>query len=85
TKWTFKAPTTKEIATVTIDPKGVFPDINPANNVWSATSANASAVAVKVADYTGVFSSQQPAIKMTMKDDKGALTFQLPGQEAYPL
>ena len=85
TKWTFKAPTTKGIATVTIDPKGVFPDVNPANNVWSATSANISAVVVKVADYAGIFSSKQPAIKMTMKEDKGALTFQLPGQEAYPL
>ncbi|WP_087138161.1 M1 family metallopeptidase [Elizabethkingia meningoseptica] len=36
TEWTFKAPTTKEIQLVTIDPEGNLPDVNPANNVWQA-------------------------------------------------
>ncbi|HFK5570429.1 TPA: M1 family metallopeptidase [Elizabethkingia meningoseptica] len=36
TEWTFRAPTTKEIQSVTIDPEGNLPDVNPANNVWQA-------------------------------------------------
>ncbi|HAY3552525.1 M1 family metallopeptidase [Elizabethkingia meningoseptica] len=36
TEWTFRAPTTKEIQSVTIDPEGNLPDVNPANNIWQA-------------------------------------------------
>ncbi|WP_073552923.1 M1 family metallopeptidase [Elizabethkingia meningoseptica] len=36
TEWTFRAPTTKEIQSVTIDAEGNLPDVNPANNVWQA-------------------------------------------------
>ncbi len=32
--WSFKYPSTEEIESVTYDPDNVFPDINPANNVW---------------------------------------------------
>ena len=32
--WTFKYPSTEAIKSVTYDPDDVFPDSNPANNVW---------------------------------------------------
>lgn len=32
--WTFKYPSTEAIKSVTYDPDDVFPDCNPANNVW---------------------------------------------------
>jgi len=34
--WTFKYPSTEEIQSVTYDPDNVFPDYNPANNVWTS-------------------------------------------------
>jgi hypothetical protein len=33
--WTFMYPSTEEIQSVTYDPDHVFPDINPANDVWT--------------------------------------------------
>ncbi|WP_462264485.1 M1 family metallopeptidase [Mucilaginibacter sp.] len=33
--WTFHYPSTEEIESVTYDPDHVFPDSNPANNVWN--------------------------------------------------
>ena len=33
TSWTFKAPVTEAVESVTLDPDKVFPDINPANNM----------------------------------------------------
>ena len=33
---TFKYPSTEEIESVTYDPDNVFPDYNPANNVWKS-------------------------------------------------
>lgn len=32
--WKFKLATTEELSAVTLDPDHVFPDINPANNIW---------------------------------------------------
>jgi len=78
--WTFQAETNKEISSVTIDPKGNFPDIHPGNNVWSEAASK-----IDLSEYEGVFASQDVPLKMTMKNEKGSLTFQASGQEAYPL
>ncbi len=37
--WTFRYKSTSKIASVTIDPKHEFPDVNPANNTWAGASA----------------------------------------------
>ena len=33
TSWTFKAPVTEAVESVTLDPDKAFPDINPLNNI----------------------------------------------------
>ncbi|TDQ77371.1 M1 family metallopeptidase [Sphingobacterium yanglingense] len=35
-KWTFKLRSTEKLTEVKLDPRGVFPDINPDNNTWRA-------------------------------------------------
>lgn len=35
-KWTFKLKSTEKLTEVKLDPRSVFPDINPDNNTWSA-------------------------------------------------
>lgn len=35
TRWTFKIPSTEKLTTVKLDPRNVFPDINPENNTWN--------------------------------------------------
>ncbi|MFL9481764.1 M1 family metallopeptidase [Chitinophagaceae bacterium LWZ2-11] len=37
--WTFRYQSTSKITNVTIDPKHVYPDYNPSNNVWAGASA----------------------------------------------
>ena len=36
TEWTFQMDSTKEISSVSLDPKSIVPDINPKNNIWPA-------------------------------------------------
>ncbi|WP_140938253.1 M1 family metallopeptidase [Sphingobacterium lumbrici] len=35
TRWTFKIPSTEKLTTIKLDPRNVFPDINPENNTWN--------------------------------------------------
>lgn len=34
--WTFKVDTTEQLAEVRLDPRNVYPDINPENNIWKS-------------------------------------------------
>ncbi|MES2812902.1 MAG: M1 family metallopeptidase [Bacteroidota bacterium] len=70
--WKFKVSTTEEIATITIDPDRVFPDVNPSNNVWEAGKSELEKEPVLDA-YLGKFSSKQIPIKINFTNEDGTL------------
>ncbi len=83
-KWSFIAETNEEIESVILDPKFVFPDINPKNNTWKAGNMEAKKPS-NLKDYLGVFSSKQIPLKITFTDENGTLMAQATGQAAFPL
>lgn len=83
TEWTFELPTTKEIASVKLDPKGTLPDADPSNNTFRFTSAVAENVDLKA--YQGTFSSKDVPLKIVTKVENGQLTAQATGQQPFPL
>ncbi|WP_313028726.1 M1 family metallopeptidase [Soonwooa sp.] len=84
TEWTFKAPTTKEITLVSLDPKGNLPDVNLSNNVFKMDAAKATEK-INISDYTGSFSSKQVPVKFVLSADGGNLMAKLGDQPAFPL
>jgi hypothetical protein len=85
TEWTFEAPTTKEIVSVKLDPKGTLPDADLSNNTVKMGDA-ATAEKVNLQEFTGVFSSPKiPGLKFTLKVENGKLMAQATGQQFFPL
>ncbi|WP_310556582.1 M1 family metallopeptidase [Flavobacterium sp.] len=84
TSWTFNANTTEEIESITIDPNTVLPDVNSANNVWTAGKSELEK-AVILDGYLGTYSSKQIPIKITFSEENGTLMGQVTGQPAFPL
>ncbi|WP_312321588.1 M1 family metallopeptidase [Soonwooa sp.] len=84
TEWTFKAPTTKEITSVSLDPSGNLPDVNLSNNVFKMDAAKATEK-INISDYTGTFSSKQIPVKFVLSADGGNLMAKLGDQPAFPL
>lgn len=82
-EWTFELPTSKEIASVKLDPKGTLPDADPSNNTFKFTSAVAENVDLKA--YQGTFSSKDVPLKIVTKVENGKLTAQATGQQPFPL
>ena len=82
TEWKFKLPTTKEIESVTIDPKKSLPDANPGNNTFSLTG-NAEKISLK--DYVGSYASKGVPMKFTLKEENNQLMAQATGQGFFPL
>ncbi len=71
-EWKFKVNTTEEIATITVDPDRVFPDVNPSNNVWEAGKSELEKEPVLDA-YLGKFGSKQIPVKLTFTSIDGML------------
>ncbi len=84
TEWTFKAPTTKEITSVSLDPRGNLPDVNLSNNVFKMDAAKATEK-INISDYTGTFSSKQVPVKFVLSADGVNLMAKLGDQPAFPL
>ncbi|TXF76354.1 M1 family metallopeptidase [Chryseobacterium sp.] len=85
TEWTFEAPTTKEIVSVKLDPKGTLPDADLSNNTVKMGDA-ATAEKVNLQEFTGIFSSPKiPGLKFTLKVENGKLMAQATGQQFFPL
>ncbi|SEG12980.1 hypothetical protein SAMN05421847_1487 [Halpernia humi] len=82
--WSFKVNSTKEIASVTIDPKGNIPDINRKNNVWTSDKL-VKQDPINLSDYLGVFSSKELPIKITTTTENDQLLIQATGQPSVPL
>jgi len=70
--WTFKANSTEEIETITLDPDHGMPDVNPLNNMWSAYKSELEKDVI-LTDYLGNFSSKQIPIKLSFTDEDGLL------------
>ncbi|SHI46149.1 M1 family metallopeptidase [Flavobacterium terrae] len=70
--WKFKLDTKEEIASITLDPDHVFPDVNPSNNVWENGKSELEKEPSLTA-YVGKFSSKQIPIKITLTDEDGLL------------
>ncbi len=77
--WSFKAKTTEEIASITLDPDHALPDYNDANNVWSADKSEL-VVDIILDDYLGTFSNTNLGFKVVLKEENTLLTAVLPNK-----
>ena len=82
-EWTFEVPSTKEITSVQLDPKGSLPDANVSDNIFKVGNQVVDVINVK--DFIGRFVSKQLPFKIEMKADGNNLTAQGEGQPAFPL
>ncbi|RZJ65477.1 MAG: M1 family peptidase [Flavobacterium sp.] len=76
--WTFRHDSTLEIETITLNPSGSLPDINAANNVWTAGKSTLEK-AILVDSYLGVFSSEQFPVKFEFIEKDNALAVRVNG------
>lgn len=83
TEWSFEVPTTKEIARVTLDPKGSLPDSDTANNTFRYNTAPVEKL--NPALYTGRYASKQLPLKITLKAEGDKLMAQATGQSTIEL
>lgn len=67
TSWKFKANTTEEIESITLDPDHVFPDYNSDNNTWTAGKSVLEKDVI-IAEYTGTFINQQLGFKVILSE-----------------
>ncbi|CAN1520099.1 M1_APN_like domain containing protein [Flavobacteriaceae bacterium] len=84
TDWSFKSNSTEEIETITLDPDHVFPDVNSANNVWSADKGELEKDVI-LDNYFGNFSSAMIPIKINFTEEDGSLVANATGQPKLPL
>jgi len=84
TSWTFNPEVNEEIESITLDPDHALPDFNPVNNTWTVALSQLEKDVI-VAPYTGVFSMNPAAPKITFSEENNKLSFQIAGQGAYPL
>lgn len=74
--WSFKHNSTEEIESITIDPDHVFPDVNGANNVWSAANGKVEKDIILDA-YLGTYSNSKAPIKITFTEKHSALNVKI--------
>ncbi len=83
-EWSFEVPTTKEIVSVQLDPKGSLPDANAADNIFKI-DPNAAVEKVNLKEFTGNFSSKQIPLKIVTTVENDQLMLQATGQQKIPL
>lgn len=74
--WSFKHSSTEEIESITIDPDHAFPDVNGANNVWSAANGKVEKDIILDA-YLGTYSNSKAPIKITFTEKHSALNVKI--------
>lgn len=82
-EWSFDVPTTKEITSVTLNPKGDLPDVNISDNVFKM--GNEVVEKIDLNGFEGTFSSKQIPLKIVTKVENNKLTAQATGQSTFPL
>ncbi len=87
TEWTFELPTTKEIASVKLNPEGIITDADASNDSFSMDNKTSSATTEKVnlANYTGVYAAKGVSMKITTSVKDGKLLAEVTGQPTFPL
>ena len=83
TEWTFKVPSTKEVATVKLDPKGALPDTDLKNNTFNMADAK-PVEKINPKDYAGTFFSKQINAEFVLKGENDKLNLVFNGQ-TFPL
>ena len=83
-EWSFAVPTTKEIVSIQLDPKGTLPDANVSDNTFKVVG-NAVAEKINLKDFVGSFSSKQIPLKVTTTVENDKLMLQATGQPKIPL
>jgi hypothetical protein len=83
-EWSFEVPTTKEILSVQLDPKGTLPDANVTDNTFKV-DGNAVVEKIDLKEFAGNFSSKQIPLKMIMTVENDQLQLQATGQPKIPL
>lgn len=79
TEWTFKVPTTKEISTIKLDPKGNLPDTDLKNNTFDFANAKPTE-AVKLNEYEGTFANKEMNTEFVLKVENNKLNLLFNGQ-----
>ena len=82
-EWSFEVPTTKEILSVQLDPKGSLPDANPSDNIFKLSDQVVKKITLS--DYVGSFASKQLPLKVVIKEENNRLTVKAGGQNAFPV
>ena len=82
--WSFKYDSTEEIDTITLDPDHVFPDVNSANNTWTAAAGELEKDVI-LDPYFGTYSSSMIPIKIVITEEDGSLVAKATGQPNIPL
>ena len=82
-EWSFEVPTTKEIVSVQLDPKGSLPDANVSDNTFKMEGAVVEKITLS--NYIGSYSSKQIPLKLLLKEENNKLMAQADGQNAFPL
>lgn len=82
--WSFKISSTEEIGKIVLDPENVFPDYNPANNVWNS-SKNKPIKDIVADEYVGLYKSNNYPIKVEFKSENNILNVILPGSPVIEL
>ena len=79
TEWTFKVPSTKEVATVKLDPKGALPDTDLKNNTFNMTEAKAIEK-INLKEYEGKFVNTELKDEVEVKAINDKLNLVISGQ-----
>ncbi|MFA9190730.1 M1 family metallopeptidase [Flavobacterium sp. FZUC8N2.13] len=74
--WTFEHNSTEEIESITLDPDRVFPDINSANNVWTAGKGVVEEDMI-YDPYLGTFSNARMPIKIVVSEKNTLLNVEI--------
>ena len=79
TEWTFKVPSTKEVSTVKLDPKGALPDVDLKNNTFNMGDAK-PVEKINPKEYEGTFTNKQINAEFVLKAENDKLNLVFGGQ-----
>lgn len=76
TEWTFKVPSTKEVTTIQLDPKGALPDTDLKNNTFNMADAK-PIEKINPKDYEGTYTNKEidASFLLISENNKLSLTF----------
>jgi hypothetical protein len=82
--WSFKHNSTEPIESITLDPDHVFPDVNEANNVWTAEKGKVDEDLI-LDGFLGTFTTDKAPLKFIITEKNGALNVEIVGYPKFNL